>query len=96
MLPVMTAKVIVKRRPRSDGSGGISVPSVAVGSGDSGEPYVWIVDPDTLVVTRRTVTLGELSGSEVEVRGGLTEGDVIAASGVHHLREGMTVRRYEP
>ena len=41
------------------------------------------------------VELGALSGENVTVTSGLSTGDWIAVSGVHQLREGMRVRRYE-
>ena len=46
-------------------------------------------------VRRTQVTLGELSGSTVQIRSGLNGGELIAISGVQQLREGMQVRRYE-
>jgi hypothetical protein len=39
------------------------------------------------------VTLGELTGSSVEVREGLPTSGLIVVSGVHQLRDGMEVRR---
>jgi membrane fusion protein (multidrug efflux system) len=46
-------------------------------------------------VSRRAVQLGELTGNEVQILDGLAEGDLVAVSGVSHLRDGMQVRRYE-
>ena len=57
--------------------------------------FVWVVDPSSMRVRRTPVVVGELSGAEVEVRSGLSSGDWIAISGVHSLREGMEVRRFE-
>ena len=45
-------------------------------------------------VSRAAVELGELRQDQVLVTG-LSEGDLIATSGVHHLREGMQVRRLD-
>ena len=36
-----------------------------------------------------------LSGADVAVLSGLAAGDTIAVSGVHHLRAGMEVKRFE-
>jgi hypothetical protein len=41
------------------------------------------------------VKLGALSGSKSEILSGLASGDVIATSGVNHLREGMQVSLLE-
>ena len=43
-------------------------------------------------VSRVAVELGPMAGEEVRVLSGLADGDRIAISGVHHLREGMQVR----
>jgi hypothetical protein len=39
------------------------------------------------------VTLGAVSSADVTVRGNLSDGDLIALSGVYQLREGLQVRR---
>lgn len=94
LLPGMTAKVRV-------GGAGTAVPEViwipahAARTDETGEAFVWVVDPESMKVRRTPVTLGELSGSLVQVSGGLEGGELIAISGVHHLREGMQVSRFE-
>jgi RND family efflux transporter MFP subunit len=93
LLPGMTAKV------RVGGAGAavaeaIWIPAHAARTDESGEAFVWVVDAASMEVRRRPVTLGELSGSLVQLSGGLERGELIATSGVHHLREGMQVRRF--
>ena len=73
----------------------LSVPAVATLADDAGDAYVWVLDESTMTVSRRSVRLGELSGSQVLITDGLSPGDQIAASGVHHLRDGMKVRRLD-
>ncbi len=51
--------------------------------------------PKTLTVSKTLVEVGELSGDRIEIQSGLSNGDQIAISGVHHLSEGMQVLRYE-
>ena len=72
---------------------GPRIPSVAAVAGETGGFYVWIVDPQTMVVARRSVELGELTSELVPVHSGLSGTEWIAISGVHQLREGMTVSR---
>lgn len=92
VLPGMTARVSMTV-PRGPVLGsGYAVPSQAVATDDSGSAYVWKLDPTTSRVSRVVVEMGPLSGSEVLLTGGVVSGDVIAISGVHHLREGMEVR----
>jgi RND family efflux transporter MFP subunit len=94
VLPGMTAKAILS--PRQEGpSGGFMLPASAVLADETGTASVWVVDPSSMKVRRAQVQVGELSGSDVEVRGGLRSGDVIAISGMHQLREGMEVRRFD-
>jgi RND family efflux transporter MFP subunit len=89
----MTGKVIVNLP--GDETGRFSVPTNAVTSDESGNPFVWKVDPDSLRVSRVSVTVGEMSGSKIEISAGLVQGDRIAVSGVSNLREGMLVRPLE-
>jgi RND family efflux transporter MFP subunit len=94
ILPGMTGKV------RVGGAGAaapqaIWIPAHAARTDDSGEAFVWVVDPESMKVRRTPVTLGEFSGGLTQVTGGLEGGEQIATSGVHHLREEMQVRRFE-
>ena len=93
VMPGMTARVSIAARGAVSGSAGFAVPAVCVGTADDGAAYVWKVDPETLEVSRAIVEVGELTGANIVVRSGLSIGDLIAASGVHHLRQGMNVRR---
>jgi RND family efflux transporter MFP subunit len=92
VLPGMTAKVTVSVGGRA---GALGVPASAVVAPEGDTPYVWIVDTRAMTVHKKAVELGELSGSWIQVRGGLEPGQTIAVSGVNHLRDGMTVRRFE-
>jgi RND family efflux transporter MFP subunit len=96
VLPGMTAKVTINRPGAAQGGVGFSIPAGATLADESGQATVWVVDPDSMTVRRTQVELGEMTGAEVEVRSGLSSGDLIAISGVHQLREGMPVRRLEP
>jgi multidrug efflux system membrane fusion protein len=73
----------------------VTIPAGAALEGENGSAFVWVVDPDSMQVRRVPVTLGQLTGSSVEIRGDLQKGVWVAVSGVHQLREGMEVRRLE-
>ena len=96
VLPGMTAKVIINAPAEAAGRSGMRIPASAAVSDDEGKAFVWVVDPSSMQVRPVPVELGELSGSDVSILSGLSAGDQIAISGVHQLREGMTVRRFEP
>ncbi len=95
VLSGMTATVRFQVPEGSDLGVGELIPARAAIADEAGAAYVWKVDPDSMKVSRATVVLGELAGDEVAVLSGLGDGDLIATSGVHHLREGMQVRKYE-
>ncbi|MBY0588815.1 efflux RND transporter periplasmic adaptor subunit, partial [bacterium] len=90
LLPGMTAVVTVGFK-RADVLGDrILVPLSAVTKNAAGEQIVWILAEEK--VTARVVKLGEATGNELEVVGGLTAGDRVAVAGATMLREGMKVR----
>ena len=79
---------------RSTGaSAGFRIPAHAAVEDESGQPYVWVLDPSSMKVRKVAVVLGTLTGSHVEVTSGLSSGDQVVTSGVHQLQEGMEVRR---
>ena len=94
VFPGMTAKVRIRALRTRGASNRIAIPTHAAVADAKGNAYVWLVDPSSMTVNRRPVELGDMSGSDVEVKSGLTKGDMIATSGVHKLREGMAVRKF--
>jgi len=94
--PGMTAKVIVTPPAETRSAPQVSIPARAVRTDDTDEPFVWVVDPSTMRVSRTPVTTGELSGDRIEILSGLAAGAEIVTSGVYQVRDGMEVRRFEP
>jgi RND family efflux transporter MFP subunit len=68
-----------------------SVPISAIAS-DGASNYVWVVDQDTMTVSRRDVTIADGVGEYAIVTEGLTAGETIATAGASFLAEGMQVR----
>ena len=64
----------------------------ALSSNERGDPYVWIVERPAMTVSRRSVTIGELSGDQVEILDGLQGTETVAISAAQNLRDGMVVR----
>jgi RND family efflux transporter MFP subunit len=97
ILPGMTGSVQVQLRiAHADGSSAqLTVPLEAIISSGS-EQFVWLVDPDTMVVTQRVVEVGAGIGETLAIRSGLMPGDLIVGAGAAYLHEGMQIRRYEP
>jgi len=93
--PGMTAKVIVTRTSDGPTSSSVSIPARAVVTDESGEAFVWVVDPGTMQVTRTPIETGDLSGDRIAIERGLRSGNQVAISGVRQLADGMEVRRFE-
>jgi len=99
ILPGMTARVILI--PSSESvekympTASVMVPLTAIASDETGNPFVWRVDPDSMKVSLVPVTLGEISNAEIKVTSGLEPGDRIAITGVTQLFEGAQVRPLE-
>ena len=94
ILPGMTAKVTLHVKSEEkikQMKSGFMIPVVATAVDEQSNAYIWRVDPKTMQVSRIKVKLGEMSGAKVRILNGLKQGDRIAISGVHHLREGMKV-----
>jgi RND family efflux transporter MFP subunit len=91
VLPGMTATVTVTYRRAEILGTRILVPVSAVHKKESGEQVVFTIGPNQKIVSR-PVTVGAVTGSSIEVTGGLQPGDRIAVAGVSFLRDGMQVR----
>jgi len=76
---------------RFDGEIPLSVPLSAV-SAESGEPFVYVVDPSTSTLRRTVVRIGPYAESGVPVLAGLDAHDWVVAAGVQVLRDGQPVR----
>ena len=96
VLPGMTGTV--ESRLRFTRDGGLAdlpgVPTSAVLS-DGEARYVWVVDRDTMTVSRREVTLAPGVGESLAVLDGLAEGELIVGAGASYLHDGMQIRPYD-
>lgn len=96
ILPGMTVNVSIEFTEDAEESAEILIPAIAVFADTAGKPQVWVVDPKTRKVQRRTVTTGDLSGSDsIRIVSGLNADETIAISGVTKLHEGQAVRPLE-
>jgi RND family efflux transporter MFP subunit len=97
ILPGMTATVRTEAQAASgfdDDEDRVSVPRAAIVA--EGEiRFVWVVDPDSMQVEKRTVTIDEGLGDVLSVSAGLETGEIIVAAGGSFLHEGMQVRPWE-
>ena len=68
------------------------LPVEAIQATPGGRPFVWLLASDGRTVQRRSVRMGRLSGSSVEVPDGLQSGDHVIIQGGAYLADGAQVR----
>ena len=85
----MTAKVIITLK---GAAGSTRVPVAAVVTGEGGVSIIWVYDENSGTVSNRVVTVGQMTGDEIEILEGLNDGEQITVLGSSNLSEGMKVR----
>lgn len=90
VLPGMNATVVLQSADTTTSNASITVPLAAVQSDGKGE-YVWVVDEQTMQVSRRGIQLEAGIGENVVVTEGLTASDQIVGAGSAYLAEGVKV-----
>lgn len=97
LLPGMTANVDMNLSKLLGVTKHIVVPVEAVVQSENtntgnAESTVWVYQPDSHTVIKKSVTLGTLKDSMIEIRSGLLPGEQIVAAGVDGLTTAMKVR----
>ncbi|WP_426415619.1 efflux RND transporter periplasmic adaptor subunit [Aestuariirhabdus sp. LZHN29] len=93
VLPGMTTSVEMRmRRGSMSGDARFKLPLSAVRGDIKLSPQVWVVNPDDMTVASQTIEVGSMSGTSIDVVGGLNEGDRVVVAGVAFLDEGQKVR----
>jgi len=95
VLPGMTAQVDVDFTDILTRDTATWVPAPAVQADARLEARVFVLDPETMQVRGRPVTVGRLAGDMIEVLDGLEGGEEIVAVGAAYLADGMRVTRLE-
>jgi len=80
--------------PRWETRAQVQVPLGAILS-EGGEAFVWVVDTETMTVSKRAIEVDQGIGENIVVLSGLEEGETIAGAGASYLFEGMKIRRLE-
>jgi RND family efflux transporter MFP subunit len=92
LLPGMIAEVRIEGDERVSS---LTVPGQAIVRDADEVTRVFVYYPDEERVYGRRIEPGTVYGQEVEVRGGLREGELIVVAGQHELRDGMPARPVE-
>ncbi len=69
----------------------MAIPASALTSQD-GQPAVWIVDPQKLTVSLRTIQTARFDPDTVIIEHGISIGDIVVTAGAHALHPGQEVR----
>ncbi|WP_404396778.1 efflux RND transporter periplasmic adaptor subunit [Pseudoalteromonas phenolica] len=77
-------------------SNAITIPASAVFSSDTEQlennAYVWVFNPETLSLSKRQVSVGNIYQDQIDVLEGLNVGEQVVSAGVYHLSEGLKVK----
>ncbi len=92
VFPGMTATVMADFSQVSTAEASLVIPASAVTADEKLQPFVWVVDEDTLRVHKTPVEVGDLSGHSIALRSAFEAGTRIVVAGVGYLAEGMQVR----
>jgi RND family efflux transporter MFP subunit len=93
VLPGMTANVVIDLSKVTDSDQAKWIPLTAVVADSELDARVWILDPKTMTVSPRAVTIGRMSGRTIEISEGLYGGEEVVSVGAAYLAEGMLVSR---
>ncbi len=94
ILPGMNATVVITSSrvgKDTDANSDVRVPLGAVLS-EGGEQFVWMVNVETMAVSKQLITVADGIGESLTVTKGLAPGDTIVGAGASYLAEGMIVR----
>ncbi len=94
VLAGMTAKLVMTGL-RTTAPDDFLLPVGAVVADADAKPYVWLVNEESMTVSKLPVTAGPVTGDKIVIEDGLRGGQAIAMSGVHLLAEGMTITELE-
>lgn len=72
------------------------IPSLAADGGTGGRAPLFVFVPEKSAVSLRLVEVRDFSGNMLRVSSGLSENDEVVVAGASFLKDGMTVRRWEP
>ncbi len=94
ILPGMNASMVLSSNSGEQQTNFVAVPLAAIMAvGD--KKMAWVVDPETMTLSSRDVTVADGVGELIVITKGLQAGDTIVTAGVTSLSEGMKVRPWQ-
>lgn len=98
LLPGMTAEVriVITQIENEVELQTINIPAIAVMGDENGDEFVYVVNVQSMTVSKRVVTVGRMSGSaDILILDGLEGGETVVVAGLTKLRDGMKVRLWD-
>ncbi len=92
ILPGMTG--VVSIMAVNEQQGGLILPLAAIASEPDGSAFVWVVSQDN-IVSKKPVTIGKVTGGNVEISGVEPE-TIVVSAGLSALQDGMQVKPVAP
>lgn len=93
ILPGMNATLVTQYANENNGVQ-VALPLAAILS-EGNQQFVWVVDTNTMLVSKREVELEQGIGDALIVKSGLKPGETIAGAGANYLSEGIVVRAWK-
>ena len=95
VLPGMLANVFISKKEPQSLQGNFLVPVQAVIADAKGNKFVWVINPDTMQVSKRQITTNALVGNDIIVTSGLKAKEMVAVSGANYLIPDQKVKKYQ-
>ncbi len=97
LLPGMAGKASGRAElPEGAAVDSVEIPvSATFAPGALDQTYVWVVNDETMTVSQREITTGDLTDLGIKVIEGLDAGEWVVTAGVHYLQDGQKIRILE-
>jgi RND family efflux transporter MFP subunit len=93
VLPGMLANVYISNKKKNTSD--LTIPVQAVVTDPKGNKFVWVINPDTMQVSKRQVTTGPLVSAAIVISSGLKIKELVVVSGANYLIPNQKVKKYQ-
>ncbi len=90
-LSIRPGMIAEARIPSRQPNNAMLLPAGCIGHDPDGQSYVYVADEKTMQAFKRKVNLGGIMENKIEITSGLSEGEVVVASGLKKLSDGSYI-----